>query len=441
MNTFIPYIAFRNLSRQKKRSFLLGGAIAFGIMVVTLINGFAGALVRNVSENFAYLMGGHIFVQGTEKADSNRDLTVIRDDSIIYHALESSGIKYALATRSSEMMATLVFEGKSIRQNLTGLNMADSPFLRERLVLKQGSWADVAAPDALILSESVARKLNALPGDSLVAEFQTVNGQNNVADFTLAAISVDSSIVGSVMAYANLSYVNQAIGLAPGEYMSLGLMLDDIKSATPSANRLYVSMKGMGLDMFARESKREDGTATPFQALIRSQKKESWQGVKYRVYTIDDIMSQARQIVVALDTASLVILIVLFAIVMIGISNTFRMIMYERIREIGTMRAMGVQRPEIRSLFLFEALFLAIGGALGGLAAAFVVMKGVSLINFGADSPAFLLLKSGHLSFSLPPLRALLNIAVIALLTLLAALFPARAAAKMEPAVALRTLK
>ena len=48
-------IAFRNLNRQKKRSFLLGGAIAFGILIVTLVNMFTGGLMENVQDNFAYI--------------------------------------------------------------------------------------------------------------------------------------------------------------------------------------------------------------------------------------------------------------------------------------------------------------------------------------------------------------------------------------------------
>jgi len=441
MNKVLPRIALRNLSRQKKRTFLLGGAIAFGIMIVTLINGFAGAFIQNVSENFAYLMAGHIFVQGSEKTASGKQILVIRDDSIILKALQDAGVTYEFATKSSEARASLIFEGKSITQNLTGLDIANSPFLKERLVLKQGSWEAAQAEDALIISEKVAKKLKALPGDKVTAQFQTITGQNNIADFTIAAISVDSSIIGSTMAYANLSYLSDNLGLKAGEYMSLGLMLGDIKDSKEVSARLYTSMSGMGLQLFPQKTKEESGTTTPFMAMMQKQNKETWEGVKYRVYTIDDMLSQAQQIVVALDSSSFVILLVLFAIVMIGITNTFRMVMYERIREIGTMRAIGVQRGEIRSLFLYEAFFLALGGAIVGIVLALMAMSLLSLINFGMDSPAFLIMRNGHLSFFLPPLRAVGNIIIITLLTLFAAYFPAKAAAKMEPAAALRTTK
>lgn len=92
-------------------------------------------------------------------------------------------------------------------------------------------------------------------------------------------------------------------------------------------------------------------------------------------------------------------------------------------------------------MFLFEALFLAIAGAVSGIIVALLIMLGLSFINFGTDTPLFLLMKNGHLSFFLPPLRAVLNIFIIAVLTLLAAAIPAINASRLSPAVALRTQK
>ena len=80
-------IAMRNLNRQKKRSFLLGGAIAFGIFVITMINGFTGSFVENVSENFSHLFAGHIFIDGVEKTASGKTISIIRDDSKILEAI------------------------------------------------------------------------------------------------------------------------------------------------------------------------------------------------------------------------------------------------------------------------------------------------------------------------------------------------------------------
>ncbi len=432
-------IAFRNLSRQKKRSFLLGGAIAFGVMIVTLINGFAGAFSANVSENFSHLLAGHVFISGAEK-NGDKELSVIRDDAALSAAVREAGVPLKYLTRRSEFSGTLIFEGKKIRTNVAGVELATEDYLRERLVLKEGSWDNAADPKALILLEKIAERLNVQVGDRLLVQMQTVNGQNNVGEFRLAGISYDSGIFGQLLSYAGLEYVNELLGLKSGEYQTMGIMLDALKSAEPAADKLYAELSA-SVAMFERGEKDENGAQTPFQALMREQNKEDWEGVRYRLFTINELLAQIEQIVAALDTAAGVILVVLFIIIMVGIANTFSMVMFERIREIGTMRAMGVQRSGVRQMFLFEALFLAIGGAVAGIAAALLVMGGLSLINFGMDSPAFLILKNGHLSFYLPPLRAIGNIVIIALLTLLAVARPAGAAAKLEPAVALRTQK
>ncbi len=437
----IAGIAFRNLSRQKKRSFLLGGAIAFGIMIVTLINGFAGAFIANVSENFAYLMGGHVFIQGNEKTPGGKTIEVIRDDTVLARAVEISGTKSDFITKTSEFMGTLVFESEYVRQGITGLDLANSAFLRDRLTLVDGSWESTREPDALVISEKIAESLQVRPGDRVLVRMSTVTGQNNVGEFTIAAVNRDTSIFGAVMAYANLDYVNTLLGLGRGEYMSLGIMLPDLKESQKVAGSIHERMREAGLQVFDRGSTDESGAVTPFQAMMRSQRRESWAGVKYRILTIDDIMAQAKQIVQALDTSSVVILVVLFFIIMVGITNTFRMVMYERIREIGTMRAVGVQRRDIRGLFLLEALFLALGGAVAGLLVSLVAMGVLSLFDFGTDTPLFLILKNGHLTFRIPPLRAVFNVSLIAILTLAAAFIPARRAARLEPAEALRTQK
>ena len=56
-------LAFRNLSRQKKRTFMLAGAIAFGFFIVTLIDGVVTGGMRNFEEQFAFLFGGNVIVE------------------------------------------------------------------------------------------------------------------------------------------------------------------------------------------------------------------------------------------------------------------------------------------------------------------------------------------------------------------------------------------
>jgi putative ABC transport system permease protein len=102
------------------------------------------------------------------------------------------------------------------------------------------------------------------------------------------------------------------------------------------------------------------------------------------------------------------------------------------------MRSLGMQRGEVRGLFLLEALLLSLGGALAGLLAAFIAAIALSLIDFGTDNQFFVILKDGHLLFKMLPVQIAGSILIVGVLTLLAALLPAARAARLDPAHALR---
>ena len=437
-------IAFRNLNRQKKRSFLLGGAIAFGIFIVTVINGFTGSFRSNIAANMAQLYAGHVFVEGVEKTASGKPVTVFRDDTPVITALKEIGIDPDTIARRSYLDGTLVFAGKKAIQNIYGADLESERFLRDRLQLKSGSWDNLTDPHALILSEGVAKRLNIAVGDRLLVQLKTITGQNNLGEFILAGISTDMGLFSSSIAYAHRAYVNELLTLAPNEYQLLGIFIKDISKSEVLASTLNESLK-KNAQVFELPAASLANTSqlqqSRYNRLAKLAKNETWEGTKYRVFTINDLISQIDSIVQSINIVSLVILVVLFLIIMVGIANTFRMIMYERVREIGTMRAMGLQRNETRNLFLLEAIFLSTGGTLAGWIFSALVMVILSLINFGTATVFALFLENGHLAFFVPPLQALGNYVLIMVLTLLAALAPANAAAKLQPAEALRNTK
>ena len=430
-------LALRNLTRQKKRSILLASAVAFGILIVTVINGFAAAFVQNVSENFANLEAGHVFVEGVEKTASGREVSIVRDDKAIMDAAVAAKIPAKYITKRSSFEATLRNEGRSAQLSISGVDFASETFLPDRLVFKSGGLEGMQDRQGVIISEPIAKRLGVEAGDRILVQLRTYTGQQNVGEFSVAGITYDSGIIGNMSGYANKDYVNELLALSPDEYQTVGFYLPSLDGMDQYGNALYDALKDK-VPVFSRDKTAE---ANPIRAMMEQTKKETWTGIKYRVLTLNDFLSQVQQIVNVLNTVSLIILIVLFVIIMVGITNTFRIIMFERIKEIGTMRSMGMQRGEVRNLFLFEALFIALGGAVAGLVLAGVAMGILSLVNFGMDTPIFIILKNGHLTFRLEFWRTALDIGIVAVLTLIAAYIPARNAAKLDPAVALRTTK
>lgn len=430
-------LALRNLLRQKRRSVLLGSAIAFGILFITLINGFTGSFIENVGENFSHLMAGHIFIGGVEKSPSGKDLYLIDDDTLIMDAIDKSGIEYAFLTKRSEIQGTLLFEGNGINQTIVGADWEKESYFKERIILKEGSFENLSDPRGVIVSSKIADRLNVHLGDRVIVKMQTYTGQQTAGEFTIAAISIDTGLFGSISCYANLQYVNELLNIGPDKYLNLGIYLNDLIDTDPVTAKLLPELEKR-INLFSRETT-DDGN--PFMAILEQQEEEEWVGVKYRLSTINDLLSEVEEIVRILNIAGLIIMLVLFAIIMIGITNTFRMVMFERIQEIGTMRAVGMHRSEVRALFLYEAFFLALGGIIAGYMLSALTMFIISQVYWGVDTPLFMLLKNGYMTFKLAPLQVLLNLVIVTILTLLAAFRPADKAAKLEPALALSTEK
>lgn len=117
-----------------------------------------------------------------------------------------------------------------------------------------------------------------------------------------------------------------------------------------------------------------------------------------------------------------------------GIINTLYMSVQERTREIGLMKAMGMSRGKIFSLFSFEALLIGFWGSIIGLAGAYGVGQ---LINqFAVKS--FLKGLEGLTLVEFNLQSGLAIVGIIMLIAFLAGTFPAKRAAKLDPITALK---
>jgi ABC-type antimicrobial peptide transport system permease subunit len=136
---------------------------------------------------------------------------------------------------------------------------------------------------------------------------------------------------------------------------------------------------------------------------------------------------------------SVVAVLVLFFVILIGVVNTMRMSIRERTREIGTNRAIGMQRSDVRSVFVLEIVFLTVLAAAVGILLGFGVMGILSSLTMELrDNPFSLFFVNKHLHFVPTAMAIVSNFIVIAVIAFLIAFFTARRAARMRAADALR---
>jgi putative ABC transport system permease protein len=159
---------------------------------------------------------------------------------------------------------------------------------------------------------------------------------------------------------------------------------------------------------------------------------------RLRVETYDEAGRFSFAIMQANETALTVLSSFLFAAAAVGIVNSMLMSVHERTREIGTVRALGMRRRLVVRLFVLEGLALGLASALVGVAAggALVLhwgrqgipMNNVTLAWMAGGDALFPVLTAGSVA------RAVVS---IALLSTVAALYPAFTASRLEPREAL----
>jgi ABC-type lipoprotein release transport system permease subunit len=159
----------------------------------------------------------------------------------------------------------------------------------------------------------------------------------------------------------------------------------------------------------------------------------------YQVLTwqkMNDLVLETEQLA---NGYMVLIYLIVLAITATVIVNTLIMAVYERTREIGILAAIGMKGRRIMSLFLAEATMLAIAGiafgvVLGWLICAYFAKVGFYIGNIGTNYQ-FLL---GDRIYAMLTLNDTISLTIIALvITLIASLYPAVLAARLEPVEAL----
>lgn len=428
----LPKIALKNLGRQKRRTVLLGGAIAFGVMIMFLVSGLSQSMFHAAEQNISQLFSGHLFLIGTEKTASGRYKIMLKNDEILLEAMKKAGVEYnGISRRTTQQRSNIIFGKDNIIVNLSGIDWPKEPELAARLQVTAGDLKNVTGTQGLVIAETVAKKLNVQIHDQVTVQVETSTGQQNVGDLTVEAIFKDPDLFGgSLSAYADIKTVNTLLNLQDGEYTRMGVGLKEPARADELGKKLAAQMEKDGIPLFAKDN---------FQNLMKAWQEQYWEGTKYSILTINDFVPILVPLYIGIQVFSFFILFVLFLVIMVGIVNTYRMIVYERTKEIGTLRALGMQRSQVRGLFLLEALFLSLGGLVSGVIAATLIALGLGQLNLSNTGLLDVFLNNGRFGFEINPILAVLVFVLVAGLTLLAALFPARRAALMSPAEALRT--
>ncbi len=171
-----------------------------------------------------------------------------------------------------------------------------------------------------------------------------------------------------------------------------------------------------------------------FQSVAR----EDWTGQKLDVTSWEDELSFMMWTLQALQGLTGILITILIAIVVIGIMNTMWIAIRERTREIGTLRAIGMQRGGVLWMFLLESLMLGFFGTLVGAVMGVAVATGLNALHIHVPISVQLFLMSDHLHLAIHPGAIVRAMFLITFITGVAALYPSLRAARLKPVTAMQ---
>ncbi len=157
---------------------------------------------------------------------------------------------------------------------------------------------------------------------------------------------------------------------------------------------------------------------------------------KFEVQSIDAILDAADRIFAVITAMLALVSSVALLVACIGIVNTMIMSIYERTREIGTLKAMGASRGDIRLMFMIEAGLIGLIGGAAGLFCSWILGRGLNHVAAYFARNRSLPLPENL--FIITPGLAVAALLFALFIGVLAGLYPANRAARLDPLRALR---
>jgi len=424
-------IAARNLKQHTKRNLYLGGALALVTMLLVLLNGLADGIRATMLESASILLSGHVNVGGFYKVTSGMAAPLVTDFEKVLAETKKNVPELDFATARGRGYARAVSGSATMDLILGGIDIEREKGFRRVIEAVSGSLDELTKPGTILIFADQAKRLDLAVGDMLTLSAPTERGMYNTADLRVAAIAKNIGMLSSMSAFVPNAALLDLYQLKPGTTGALHLYLHDPAAAPAVAARLRTALAAAGWRVM-------DADPQPYwMKLMNKVTLEDWIGQKLDVTTWEDEMSFVKWLLAAVSGLTGLLISILMVIVVIGIMNTMWIAIRERTREIGTLRAIGMQRRRVLGLFVLEAALLAVCGTAAGALGGWLVASLINAAHIVMPENVRVFLMSQELSLVVRPSSLVVDILVIAGVTTLAALYPARRAAGLRPITAI----
>jgi ABC-type lipoprotein release transport system permease subunit len=403
----IPKIAFRNIFRHKRRSLLTGMMMAGGCALFGLFFGMIDGTYGNLIDMFTRDHTGHIQVHREGYLDKPSIYKTLKDPESIGRKIEP--LPYVQSWAPRVYTPALAFAGKKT----TGVTvMGIDPSLETKTTriknkVTSGRFISDVAEEEVVISDGLARILRVGLGGEIALIGQGVDG--SVANGLYKVVGItggEGKSYGESKCYMHINTAQEFLSL-DGSVHEVAVVLTDHSKTEEMAGIIEKTLDEPLLDV------------------------DPWQVVEAQFY-------RAMQADLKGNRYSIIVFTVIIAV---GVLNTILMVVLERTREFGVLKAIGTRPGQIFRLIVFETLFLSllsilIGTVMGVLANWWFHVYGVNYptpIEYGGYIFEKLTSEITLRSILIPPVIIMGTAFVVSI-------WPAVRAARIIPVKAMRSL-
>ena len=397
-------MAWRNIGRNRRRTAATVGAMAFGLYAMVIWFGMLQGMLNDMEATVVEVELGDLQIHAPTYLDDPSLYTDIDNVDALLSRLEAAGFRASARLVGAGLAAA---HDSAAGASLRGIDVqgnAGVSVISTRLA--EGAWLDDDDPAGVVVGRRLARTLDLAVGDELVVLSQTTDG----------AIANDLYAVRGILDSVSDGIDRSAVFLTDAAFRELFVM--------PAGAHEIVVRKPDDLELTA--------ALETAQRLAPDLDTQSWRSL---VPTLATYLDSARQMMAIISA-------IIYIVIAILILNAMLMAVFERIREFGVLKALGVEPRQVLSLIFAESalqtgLALAIGLALSLPTLWYLVEYGIDTGALGGVSvigATFATVWQAAVS----PATFVTPSMTLILLVLLAVIYPALKAARISPVEAMR---
>jgi putative ABC transport system permease protein len=431
-------LAFKNVFRQKKRSFTLGANYAVVAFILVLLFAFSRGAAFTISTSLVNASAGHVTITGQFAKGGKVYNGMLRRDDILSAIVRTYGPEARTVTRYS-VQSMVYFNGLSKRLPFTGIEAGSDTGLKSQAVFLQGSWDDFAAdPNGVALPQDAASYFGIGLGDEIVLSTRTRFGAFNTGILVVRGIYSTDNFFARGLVLSHYDFLRDLDLAEKDAATSIYVYLPNASGLGPKRDALSDELAASGFDVSAPKTDSEAIAAVSAASTKYEEDKEGRDRVMLKLATLDEVLGLVRSVLAAVNGVGAFIAAIMLFVIAVSIFINLRMSIAERLREIGTMRAMGVEASQVSALFVMESTALAVmfsglGAALGALAA--VAIRNGPVFPPGGNLGIFL--DAGRLVLIPSASSMILVVAAVSSFAAFFSYFPARRGGAVPPVVAL----